>query len=261
MPADLPQDARLFTTQILLALASSPVSWTGAGAPPLGFDIMGYSLGGGIASNFAANFPHLIRTLTLFTPAGLIRPENRSWAMRFMYSSGLVPDAVLAWFVKRSLGGSGASSANVNDSQNSRSGIPIMANVLNAPSEEAPKASDQNELLSAKYLHVNVGETVHWQVNTHPGFAPSFVSCIRHCPSVAQQDAWRHITDGTQKTKVLIFGGARDPLILASQLHEDALSVLGPEHLAFETLDCGHELPISCADEVVAKIGVFWSTC
>ncbi|KAJ5459515.1 uncharacterized protein N7458_001067 [Penicillium daleae] len=73
MLTDLPQDARLFTTQILLALASSPVSWNGLGAPPHGFDLMGYSLGGGIAANFAANFPGLVRSLILFTPAGLIR--------------------------------------------------------------------------------------------------------------------------------------------------------------------------------------------
>ncbi|KAE9572170.1 hypothetical protein CGMCC3_g11609 [Colletotrichum fructicola] len=55
-PTDLPYDSRLYTTQILLALASSPLrGWTGDDA----FHLLGYSLGGAVAAAFAASSPHL----------------------------------------------------------------------------------------------------------------------------------------------------------------------------------------------------------
>src|SRR6478752_6001869 len=53
---DLPYDIRLYTTQVLLALASSPLSWTGSNS----LRVIGYSLGGAIAASFAVNFPHMV---------------------------------------------------------------------------------------------------------------------------------------------------------------------------------------------------------
>jgi pimeloyl-ACP methyl ester carboxylesterase len=55
---DLPHDSRLYSTEILLAITSSPLAWT-----PGGFSLMGYSLGGGIAVDFAASFPGLVESL------------------------------------------------------------------------------------------------------------------------------------------------------------------------------------------------------
>ncbi|CAL5867317.1 uncharacterized protein PFLUO_LOCUS1532 [Penicillium psychrofluorescens] len=257
-PGDLPYDARLYTSQILLALTSSPVSWTGAGGPADGFDIMGYSLGGGIASNFAANFPHMIRSVTLLTPAGLIRPERRGWAMRLMYSSPFFPEALLKWFVKRSLGGGKATTGTNYQAQNSKSGISF--NILNAPSEELPKenAPDEGPLIET-YPHVSVAGAVNWQLMTHPGFISSFISSIRHAPNIAQQEMWRHIPTAGQKPKVLILAGETDPIILADDLREDAIAVLGEENVRFEVLSCGHELPVTCSEQASAIIGQFWS--
>lgn len=55
---DLPHDDRLYTTEILLALTSSPLAWT-----PGGFSLIGYSLGGGIAADFASSFPNIVKSL------------------------------------------------------------------------------------------------------------------------------------------------------------------------------------------------------
>lgn len=55
---DLPHDSRLYSTEILLALTSSPLAWT-----PGGFSLIGYSLGGGIAADFAASSPELVKSL------------------------------------------------------------------------------------------------------------------------------------------------------------------------------------------------------
>ncbi|KAL2270899.1 hypothetical protein VTJ83DRAFT_270 [Remersonia thermophila] len=99
-PSDLPHDARLYTTQILMALASSPhLSWVG----PQAFKLVGYSLGGGIAVHFAAAFPHLISSLVLLAPAGLIRPESFGRLTRAIFTSGLVPPPLLERLASRKL--------------------------------------------------------------------------------------------------------------------------------------------------------------
>jgi len=55
---DLPHDSRLYTTEILLAITSSPIAWT-----PEGFSLIGYSLGGGICADFTAAFPEMVKSL------------------------------------------------------------------------------------------------------------------------------------------------------------------------------------------------------
>lgn len=56
--SDLPHDSRLYSTAILLAITSSPLPWT-----PGGFSLIGYSLGGGIAADFASSFPTIVKSL------------------------------------------------------------------------------------------------------------------------------------------------------------------------------------------------------
>jgi len=177
-----------------------------------------------------------------------------------MYSSPIFPEALLKWFVKRSLGGGKATTGTNYQAQNSKSGISFKFGVLNATSEELPKenTSDEGPLIDA-YPHVNVAGAVNWQLMTHPGFIPSFISSIRHAPNVAQQETWRHIPTAGQKPKVLILAGETDPIIIADDLREDAIAVLGEENVRFEVLNCGHELPVTCSEQVSDIIGQFWS--
>ncbi len=64
---------------------------------------MGYSLGGGIAANFASYFPNMVRSLVLVAPSGIIRPRHMSGRSRFLYSMGLVPERLVNWIVYRRL--------------------------------------------------------------------------------------------------------------------------------------------------------------
>ncbi|KAF2272621.1 putative alpha/beta fold family hydrolase [Westerdykella ornata] len=84
-PNDLRHDARLYTSQILLVLASSPLSWAGSSA----FHIVGFSLGGSIAAGFAAYHAHMLRSMTLICPGGLIRKSHISCRDRILYSRGI----------------------------------------------------------------------------------------------------------------------------------------------------------------------------
>jgi len=99
-PVPTPHSARLFTTSILLALTSSPISWTGNGSS---FSLIGYSLGGGISVNFTSHFPNLVSSLVLLAPAGLVR-ENRVTLMNnFLYNTGLINETTLEGIIKRRL--------------------------------------------------------------------------------------------------------------------------------------------------------------
>lgn len=97
--SDLPHDSRLYTTEILLALTSSTLPWT-----PDGFNIIGYSLGGGIAADFAAYFPKLVKGLALLAPAGLMRPYHLGWFSKFVYND-LIPQRILEVSIRRKLTG------------------------------------------------------------------------------------------------------------------------------------------------------------
>ena len=98
--ADLKHDERLYSTQIMIAITTSPLSWTGKGSQG-GFSIVGYSLGGGIAATFTSFFPDLVSSLVLLAPAGIMRPYHISSTNKFLYSSGILPENLLQWVVNR----------------------------------------------------------------------------------------------------------------------------------------------------------------
>ena len=92
-PTVHPQTSDFFIATILFVLASSSLSWTGSDT----FSILGYSLGGGIAANFAACFSSLVSSVILLAPSGLIRSYHFGWQSRLLYFSGLLPE----WAVER----------------------------------------------------------------------------------------------------------------------------------------------------------------
>ncbi|EXJ79302.1 hypothetical protein A1O3_08804 [Capronia epimyces CBS 606.96] len=256
-PADLPQDIRLFTTQILLALASSPLPWTGKGSGK--FSMIGYSLGGGISTTFTSYFPDLVDTLILFTPAGLLRPYHISKTSRVIYSEGIIPEPILLRLVKKRLQRPLSAPAKPGDGQNHQ------VDATEAVQAEVNLESNSQAVLSKIRPHVTVEATVDDQLNSHPGFVPAFMSSIRYAPIQHQHDRWRMVGDqlsqankenGTRK-KVLIVCGATDPIIITKELEEDATAVLSG-NAEIVVLDAGHEVPITKVDEVVAHIVDFW---
>ena len=99
-PVPTPHSARLYTTSILLALTSSPISWTGNDTS---FSLIGYSLGGGISVNFTSYFPALVNSLVLLAPAGLVRGNRITLLNKFLYNTGLINEATLEGIMKRKL--------------------------------------------------------------------------------------------------------------------------------------------------------------
>ncbi|CCX07961.1 Alpha/Beta hydrolase protein [Pyronema domesticum] len=95
-PQDVEYDERLFSTQILYALYSSPLSWER-------FSLVGYSLGGGIAVAFASHFAARLEALVLFAPAGILK-ANKLGLLVKLARGGWVPKAIETWMLQRHLG-------------------------------------------------------------------------------------------------------------------------------------------------------------
>ncbi|EAT92435.2 hypothetical protein SNOG_00940 [Parastagonospora nodorum SN15] len=72
---------------------SSPIAWSGHRS----FTIIGYSLGGAIAADFASYFPYNVRGLVLVAPGGLIRKRNITFKSKLLYQSSWLPE----WMVHR----------------------------------------------------------------------------------------------------------------------------------------------------------------
>lgn len=197
---DLPHDSRLYASEMLLAITSSPLAWT-----PEGFSLIGYSLGGGIVADLASYFPDLVRGVVLLAPGGMLRPQNVSWQSRILYS-GILPESFVGWVVRRRLS-DGPPPADARKSQD-----PGMAVGEEIRGTDGPQAN--RTLLSVRRPHVTAAGAVDWQLDHHKGFVSSFVSSIKY-GSIARTsettEAWRRL--GLRKDKVTIIVGATDPIV------------------------------------------------
>lgn len=242
---DLPLDSRLYATEILLAITSSRLPWT-----PGGFSLVGYSLGGGIAADFASCFPEMVKAVVLLAPAGLIRPRHFSWSSRVVYT-GVIPERVLEWLVKKRMGGGKKYRPMVKteagDANNPTTGDALKGN-------RDPQF--ESAVLSASKPEVTIADAVQWQINNHEGFIKSFVSSIKHSSIEEKQENWSKL--GARNDSVLIIAGATDPVIIAKELREDAEAAIGPGKLKWRVIEAGHEFPITNADEVVAMVSEVW---
>ncbi|KAL2158413.1 hypothetical protein VTH06DRAFT_4461 [Thermothelomyces fergusii] len=222
-PADLPYDLRLYTTQVLLALASSPLAWTGMGTgragvagaaaddgedgrPDAGFHLVGYSLGGGLAVSFARYFAGMLKSVVVIAGGGLIRGEHVAWRSRLLYSSATarwVPDGLVRWLVRRRLmprktsaeeehgrgrGRERERDGAVTETEMAKEVVEVKGRHKN--SDASGGQSFDNAVLLARRPEHTVSSVMEWQLRRHEGFIPAFVSSIRHAPIYDQQEDW-----------------------------------------------------------------------
>lgn len=262
-PAFFNQDVALWTTQILLVLASSPLAWMGSSR----FTLVGYSMGGGIGAAFTSYFPSLVESLILIAPGGLMRPHHIAASSKLLYG-GWLPDAVVNYYIYRRLkGGSGVPpgvgkpEAATAPAEAAESEVPVhpalAADSLAPVFPDRPRISPQN--------------TVSWQVDAHPGFLPAFISSIKHAPISNEHERWRLIgrrqasseggAEGRLKEgRVLVLLGETDNVIVADEVEEDATEVLGKESVKVVRLAGAHDVPIVNAEGCVRAIEEFWSS-
>ncbi|RMZ89093.1 hypothetical protein DV736_g3683, partial [Chaetothyriales sp. CBS 134916] len=252
-PVDLPHDLRLFTTQILLALSSSSLSWTGSGSGK--FSIVGYSLGGGIATGFTSYFTNLVDNLVLIAPAGLIRAHHFSKTNKVLYSEGVIPEPILLRLVKRRLKKPLSGPRTQPQAQDET------LSVEEAIQAETNIESNSTAALSQAYPDITIERAVAHQVDNHHGFPSAFMSSIRYGPIQDQHPLWQkfgqHLTN--TKSKALVVLGRHDGIIHSEELQEDAAAVLD-NNVEFRVLDAAHDVPIVRGDQIVDHIWSFWNT-
>ncbi|KAI8635406.1 alpha/beta-hydrolase [Xylariaceae sp. FL1651] len=270
-PDDLTYDLRLYVTQLLLVLASSKISWTAAP----GFHLVGYSLGGGLCVAFTRYFPHLLRSLALVAPCGLIRRHHVGWWSWLYYNSGLLPEFLVRHLVKRRIRPN-------TEPVHAAGGADIVA----AESEQAVNGDGDsnggkgfaNAVISKTRPHVTVSSVVAWQVDNHQGFVMAFLSTIRNAPIYAPQRDWEALSAvlkarrpmgsidasgvklgaGLEAGKILIVLGEDDGVVVKEEAIEDAEAALGRDGVEFVMLPGGHELPFTYSADVAEAIRGFW---
>lgn len=266
-PTDLPQDERLFATEIMLALTSSPISWTGAESGK--FCLVGYSLGGGIVANFASYFPNLLSSLVLLAPSGMMHDEHIQTQARLLYSRGLIPESVLGYFVRKRLRGGPL----VPPKEKPKSEDKV--NVDDVLTEEFAGANEAAaQILSREYPHLNVPSSVVWQVDHNQGFVHAFMSTMRYGPIFRskQWGAWSRLGEylsaqngapvgsqaakGLPNDKVHILCGSNDQIIGKDDIVTDATAALGGNAI-FKFYDAGHEFPSTKYEDIASYMMKF----
>lgn len=237
---DIPHDTRLYTTQMLLVLASSRLSWTGTS----GFRLIGYSLGGAIVIPFANAFPHMVSSLVLLAPAGLIDAASFGAVSRFIFSSGFIPERILAVLTGRRLQRPIASS---------RAARSRAAAVL-----AAAEAENLNAEAKATPLEEKVLDYVRWMVLNHEGFVPAFMSCIRYAPLTEQHDEWKGLAKRSKGTTAVIFAET-DELISADDYARDGLPLAGGKgHVFWRVVPGSHDFVMTHAATIMKELDEFW---
>ncbi|KAI0383864.1 alpha/beta-hydrolase [Hypomontagnella monticulosa] len=257
-PGDVPYDTRLFVTQILLVLASSPLSWTGDN----GLHVIGYSLGGGIATNFAATFPGMVESLILLAPAGLIRPENFGRASRLVFTSDIIPERLLAWLTKRRLRQPIASSVakKVKKTVTDASSKTVLHNghkedYVDVAVQEAADPVDEPAQTA---FELQVIDYIYWALDFHEGFVQAFMSTIRYAPLMDQHEYWRQLAKREPGTTAVLLG-KDDNLIQVEDYTEDALPLIGgKDNVYWRVVSGSHNFPFTHGPDALKHIYEFW---
>lgn len=243
---DLPHDARLYVTEILLALASSPLSWTGNKA----IRVVGYSLGGGIAMHFANTFPHMVSSLVLLAPSGLVRAERFGRITRFVFSSGIIPERILARITSQRLQKPLAASASKKD---------VTPSAPTTPAVEVAAAELGNPNSSGTLPH-RVSSYVRWMVAHHIGFVPAFMSSIRHAPLMGQHEAWKLLAKREPGSTVVILA-KKDEIINLGDYERDGLPLLGGEDkVIWRVVPGTHDFVMTHYKEIFQVLDQVWGT-
>lgn len=222
-------------------LASSSIPWTGTKA----FSIVGYSLGGGLAADFASYFPHLVASLVLIAPGGLLKKAHVTYKSKLLYSqSSILPTRLRDYLVGKRLYTRPATEATIEP----------------GTSKDSPRGESstingvEGALHGGKFTvsPVLANEIVNWSIEAHPGFVPAFISSIQNAPIHEQHDRWREI-----ECTCLLFLGRTDPIVIPDEVGPEVERVLGREKVQTVVLDGGHEIPMSHHKEMSVEIGKF----
>lgn len=181
--------------------------------------------------DFAATFPHLVRSVALLAPAGLIRS---------------LPD-VYVNFAKAAR--EGKNDVELNE---------MLAGVLGIGEGE----NDENEVVA------KIAKTVRWQYENHQGHATSFVSTLLNGPVQNQGEIWlkacRNLLAKQQarlgKERMVVIGGKSDTVVRPEHVEEDLDGMMGRENYVSGRVEGGHGFLVdeSVCEQIVDLLKREW---
>ncbi|KAL7927749.1 hypothetical protein ACQKWADRAFT_317930 [Trichoderma austrokoningii] len=246
---DLPHDERLYTTQILLVLASSPLAWTGNDA----FRLVGYSLGGGIAVHFATAFPHLVSSLVLLAPAGLINAADFGAVSLFIFKSGFVPERILAYLTRIRLQQPIAASRKVKEVSPSAAAVDIAA--AEATSDSETQKTDSSSIP----LEQHVLMYVRWMALHHTGFIPAIMSAIRYSPLTDQHESWRLLARRKPGSTMVLLA-QNDEIIDVKGYEREGLPLVGgKDNVVWRVLPGTHDFVMTHSERILEEMDELWN--
>ncbi|KAK7957119.1 uncharacterized protein PG986_006341 [Apiospora aurea] len=223
-PLNCRHDVRLLATQILLAIGSSPLSWMGNGNL---FSIVAFSLGGPISLAFTGAFPLSVRSLVLLGPAGLIRTLPDGYEDQIMHSPELAPsDEALREKVRQILG------------------VAVSGPALNIQADQrqdAPPPTGPDRVEKT----FDMGAVLQWQFDHHQGHVHPSQSTTQYGPLQKGEHIWKKVCDiisartrpdaPLHGSKLLVFFGQDDDVVVGKETSEEISNLLPPDHLQVET--------------------------
>ena len=199
--------------------------------------------------SFAAYHPHLVNSIILLAPGGILRTLPKGYLTPFFRYPRLVSSTYLRKLVGQILG------------VKLSNGRPLM---------DFPDKATNNALPDMQAI-------VQWQFDHHKGFVHSFVDTVAHGPFMYQHSDWKKVCDiisgkvqglgpagqPTQlhNSKLLVIFGDTDSIVIERDVAADLSEMLGgPSHLICKTVPGGHGFPVPCSSDVVQHICDFWQT-
>lgn len=213
------------------------------------FSIIAFSLGAPISLAFAAAYPSSIRSLVLLGPAGLLRQLPEGYDDKLMHQPDLAPSPEAIREKVREILGVAPSGPILNI----QLGVRRVTPVATGPSR-VEKSFDIREILQ-------------WQFDHHQGHIHSFQDTIRYGPLQAE-DQWRNFCNmlagrvrpdtAMLKSKVLVFFGEDDNVVVGKETTEDILKLLPASNLQTEYLPGGHGFPYPNSETITRTVLSFW---
>ncbi|KAF3133439.1 hypothetical protein TWF703_006978 [Orbilia oligospora] len=239
-----PQDMRLYSALIVMVTTSS----TAAGGF-LPFNIIGYSLGGGITVSFASQFPHLVSSIAVVSSAGLLPYAFAPLGMK----CSLIP-WIPVWLADK-----------------------LLTTKLKGEEESPDDLSlDETANTTAPTQSVNVGpvdvfSVIRWQNRHQKGFMSGYVSSMRNGPIFDRVEEWTEVGrllkgnrfanprwDEKKPAQMLVVYGEKDDLT-PPMLLDRIKGCVGDEHVKGVVVEGGgHEIVVYQWDRVFQEIIDFW---
>lgn len=215
------------------------------------FSIIAFSLGGPISLAFAGAYPSSVRSLVLLGPAGLLRKLPEGYDDQLMHQPELAP-----------------SPESIRDKVREILGVAPGGPALDIQLDRRRVTPAQTSSSSRMEKSFDLDGVLQWQFDHHQGHIHSFQDTIRYGPLQAVEP-WKNVCDiiagrtrantALQNSKLLVFFGRDDGIVVGEETVEDILKLLPPAHLQIEYLPGGHGFPYPNSEQITRTILSSWS--